>query len=44
VPFDPVAAKTAEKLRLTVKFVKGTDLTAVEAALNGGSFGGTIVR
>ncbi len=43
VPFDPVAATTAEKLKLTVKFVKGTNLPALTNALKGGILRGSII-
>ena len=43
VPFDPMAAKEAEKLKLTVKFVKGTDLAALTNALQGGILHGSII-
>ncbi len=43
-PFDPVAAKTAQKLGLTVKFVKGTNLNLLNQALSGESFNGTIIQ
>lgn len=43
VPFDPVAAKKAEQLGLTVKFIKGTDLTEVSKALTGKQFHGTLI-
>lgn len=44
VPFDPVAAKTAEKLGLTVKFVKGTDLDSFKKVLTGGKIEGTVIN
>ena len=40
-PFDPVAAKTAQKLGLTVKFVKGSDLDLLSKALEGSDFKGS---
>ena len=43
VPFDPVASKEAEKLRLTVKILKGTDLGEVKKAIEGKKFRGTVV-
>jgi len=43
VPFDPIAAKEAEKLGLTVKFVKGTDLAEVERLLAGEKHRGTVI-
>lgn len=42
-PFDPTAAKTAQKLGLTVKFVKGTDLDLLDKALGGREFGGSVI-
>lgn len=44
VPFDPVASKLAEKLKLTVVMVKGTDLTQVENAILGRPFFGTTIH
>ncbi|HLD61282.1 MAG TPA: UMP kinase [Patescibacteria group bacterium] len=43
VPFDPMAAKNAEKLKLVIKFVKGTNLDQVEKALTGKAYSGTII-
>ena len=43
VPFDPVAAKLAEKLQLTVKFVKGTELAQVQKAIVGKAGKGTVI-
>ncbi len=43
VPFDPVAAKEAEKLRLKVNFI-GRDLKNLERLLEGKKFKGTIIR
>ncbi len=43
-PFDPVAAKTAQKLGLIVKFVKGTDLVEFEQVLNNEQFHGSIIK
>ncbi len=43
VPFDPIAAKTAQKLKLKVLFAKGTDLAEVEKALSGKKYAGTII-
>lgn len=44
VPFDPQAARHAEKLKLTVKFAKGTDLNVWRVVLEGGEMkGGTII-
>lgn len=44
VPFDPIAAKMAEKLKLEVGFLKGVDLRQVGIALNQGSFDGTVIK
>src|SRR3989338_1009783 len=44
LPFDPIAAKTAEKLKLTVGFVRGDNLVEVEQALSFGQFNGTTIR
>lgn len=43
-PFDPIAAKTAQKLGLTVKFVKGTDLNLLGKAVENRDFKGTTIR
>ena len=43
VPFDPVAAKEAQKLKLAVKFVKGTDLTSLEDVLYGKIYKGSLI-
>ncbi len=43
-PFDPVAAKTAQKLGLTVKFVKGFDLNQLNKVLNQEEFNGTKIK
>ncbi len=43
VPFDPVAAKKASRLKLKVGFVKGTDLGEVEKAITGAKFTGTVI-
>ncbi len=42
-PFDPVAARAAERLHLIVKFVKGTNLVAVAQAVEGQVHSGTII-
>jgi uridylate kinase len=44
VPFDPIASKLAQKLKLTVSMVKGTDLAQVENALLGRPFFGTVIH
>ncbi len=43
VPFDPVAAKTAEKLKLKVSFVKGTNLDEVKKVVRGEECKGTVI-
>ena len=43
VPFDPKAVGLAKKLNLTVKFIKGTDLTQIKKALDNKSIKGTVV-
>ena len=44
LPFDPIAAKTAQKLGLTVKFAKGTDLVCLEDILYGKVFSGSLIK
>ncbi len=44
VPFDPMAAKEAEKLKLVVRFARGTDLVAVSSVLNENGKVGTIIN
>jgi len=44
VPFDPEAAKLAQKLKLKVVFVKGTDLGEVEKVLAGQEARGTVIE
>ncbi len=43
VPFDPEAAKLAQKYKLKVVFAKGTDLSAVEKVLEGQEARGTVI-
>jgi uridylate kinase len=43
VPFDPIAAKTAQKLKLKVSFVKGTDLVEVTKVVQGKKCLGTVI-
>ncbi|MFA5878240.1 MAG: UMP kinase [Candidatus Staskawiczbacteria bacterium] len=43
LPFDPVASKIAQKLKLILYFVKGTDLVEVEKSITGEKFDGTII-
>lgn len=40
-PFDPVASKAAEKLKLKVSILQGTNLLEVQKALGGKKFKGT---
>ena len=42
-PFDPIASREAEKLKLEVVVLKGTDLKNVVNFLDGKSFDGTII-
>jgi uridylate kinase len=42
-PFDPVATKLAERLKLRVYFVKGTDLGEVQKLLRGKPYQGTVI-
>lgn len=44
LPFDPIAAKMAQKLKLRVGFIKGSELVQVEKALSKGHFTGTIIQ
>jgi uridylate kinase len=44
VPFDPVAAKEAEKLGLTVYIINGKNLNSIQNALEGKDFIGTILK
>jgi len=44
VPFDPIAAKEAEKLKLKVKFAQGTNLNAIKATFGEGFSLGTIIQ
>lgn len=44
LPFDPIASKEAEKLKLRVIIAKGTDLVNVEKILDGKEFNGTIIQ
>jgi len=43
VPWDPIAAKIAEKLGLTVIILKGNDIRNVDRLLSGKRFKGTVV-
>ena len=42
-PFDPVASKAAEKLKLKVSILQGTNLLEVKKALGGKKFKGTVI-
>lgn len=42
-PFDPIASKSAHKLKLTVSIVNGNNLPQVEKALVGQPFFGTVI-
>lgn len=44
VPFDPVAAKAAAKLKMEVIVTKGTDLKNLENILKGKKFKGTVIH
>jgi len=44
LPFDPKAAKEAQKLKLKVIFVKGTDLNEVKKVLEGQKAMGTVIE
>jgi uridylate kinase len=44
VPFDPKAVNLAKKLNLTVKFIKGSNLSQVKIALDGKKIYGTVVQ
>ena len=44
LPFDPVASRSAERLGLTVKILRGTDLGEVKTAVMGQKFVGTIIQ
>lgn len=43
-PFDPIAAKTAQKLGLTVKFVKGSNIDLFKKLLEGKDFAGSLIQ
>ncbi|MDO8625975.1 MAG: UMP kinase [Candidatus Magasanikbacteria bacterium] len=43
VPFDPSAARLAQKLGLVVKFARGTDVKTISRILNGDSTLGTVI-
>lgn len=44
VPFDPIATRVAEKLRLQVKLLKGKNLANLKKAVEGKSFKGTLIH
>jgi len=44
LPFDPVASKLAQKLKLKVIILKGTNLKNVDKFLRGKKFEGTIIK
>jgi len=43
-PFDPIASKEAQKLKLKVAILKGTDLKNVENYILGKDFDGTVIK
>lgn len=43
-PFDPIASKQAEQLKLSVSILRGTNLPEVAKAINGKKFEGTIIH
>jgi len=43
-PFDPVASKAAEKLKLKVSILQGTNVLEVKKALGGKKFRGTVIE
>jgi uridylate kinase len=43
VPFDPVAAKMAERIGLTVKMIEGRSFGEIAKALDGQDFKGTVI-
>lgn len=44
VPFDPIASREAQRLGLTVRILKGTDIERVRQAIHGESFIGTTIH
>lgn len=42
-PFDPIASKLAQKMKLKVLFARGTDLEQVSRVLSGKKFIGTVI-
>lgn len=43
-PFDPIASKQAEQLKLTVSILRGTNLKQVKQAIQGKKFEGTVIH
>lgn len=43
-PFDPIASKLAQKLKLTLKFAKGSNLAQVKNIISGKDFLGSIIN
>ncbi|MFH1036441.1 MAG: UMP kinase [Patescibacteria group bacterium] len=43
-PFDPIAAKTARKLKIRILIIKGTDVSNFEKILSGKKFRGTVIH
>jgi len=43
-PFDPIAAKSAQKLKIRVFIIKGTDVENFDKLLSGRKFKGTIIK
>ena len=44
VPFDPIACKEGQKLRLKVCFAKGTDIAEIRNAIEGKTVNGTLIE
>ncbi|MDO8663623.1 MAG: UMP kinase, partial [Candidatus Wildermuthbacteria bacterium] len=42
-PFDPIASKLAQKLKIRVLILKGTEIKNLEKAISGENFDGTII-
>jgi uridylate kinase len=43
LPFDPIASREAERLKLRVAIIKGTDMRNLDALLSGKGFRGTVI-
>lgn len=43
-PFDPVATRRAEKLKLTLKILDGSDIRNLQKAIEGQPFEGTVIQ